>query len=197
MSEERQVRLERKTAETSIQLALSLDDTGNYQIDSGVGFLDHMLSLFAKHGALDLQVQAKGDTFIDDHHTVEDIGITLGQAIGQALGDKKGICRYGHALVPMDEALILVALDISGRGHLEFDLPLPNAKVGSFDTELVEEFFRALALNSGMTLHIRMLNGRNTHHIIEGTFKALGRALRQAVAKDERLTGIPSTKGVL
>ena len=197
MSEERQVRLERKTAETSIQLALSLDGTGNYQIDSGVGFLDHMLSLFAKHGALDLQVQAKGDTFIDDHHTVEDIGITLGQAIGQALGDKKGICRYGHALVPMDEALILVALDISGRGHLEFDLPLPNAKVGSFDTELVEEFFRALALNSGMTLHIRMLNGRNTHHIIEGTFKALGRALRQAVAKDERLTGIPSTKGVL
>lgn len=193
----RQVSIERKTSETEINLELSLDGNGNYKVDSGVGFLDHMLALFAKHGALDLYIQAKGDTFIDDHHTVEDIGITLGQAIKQALGDKKGITRYGHALVPMDEALILVALDISGRGHLELDLPLPTEKVGSFDTELVEEFFRAVALNSGITLHIRMLNGRNTHHIIEGAFKALGRALRQAVAKDERLTGIPSTKGVL
>lgn len=197
MSTRRQISLERKTSETEISLELSLDGSGNYQVASGVGFLDHMLALFAKHGALDLHIQAKGDTFIDDHHTVEDIGITLGQAIKQALGDKKGITRYGHALVPMDEALLLVAMDISGRGHLELDLPLPTAKVGNFDSELVEEFFRALALNSGITLHIRMLSGRNTHHIIEGAFKALGRALRQAVAKDERLTGIPSTKGVL
>lgn len=197
MIEARQCTIERNTAETHINLTLSLDGTGTYQVNSGVGFLDHMLCLFAKHGALDLTLRAKGDTYIDDHHTVEDIGITLGQAIKQALGDKKGIARYGHAMVPMDEALILVALDLSGRGHLEFDLPLPASKVGTFDTELVEEFCRALALNAGMTLHVRMMNGRNTHHIIEGTFKALGRALRQAVAPDERLTGIPSTKGVL
>ena len=156
-----------------------------------------MLCLLARHGALDLQLSARGDLHIDDHHTVEDIGITLGLALRQALGDKAGIQRYGNALVPMDEALVLVALDISGRGHLELDLTLPAAKVGTFDTELVEEFLRALAINSGITLHARMLNGRNTHHIIEAVFKGLGRALRQAVAADERLPGVPSTKGVL
>ncbi|MCL5290032.1 MAG: imidazoleglycerol-phosphate dehydratase HisB [Bacillota bacterium] len=194
---QRQAEVLRKTGETDIKIEVTLDGSGGYQVETGVGFLDHMLCLFAKHGALDLTVQAAGDTYIDDHHTVEDIGIALGQAIRQALGDKQGINRYGHAIIPMDEALILVALDISGRGHLEFELPLPSAKVGTFDTELVEEFFRALALNGGITLHVRMLSGRNTHHIIEGAFKALGRALRQALAKDERLSGIPSTKGVL
>lgn len=193
----RQAKIERLTSETNIAAEVNLDGSGQFQIATGVGFFDHMLCLLAKHGALDLVVKAQGDTFIDDHHTVEDIGIALGQTIKQALGDKRGIVRYGQALVPMDEALVLVALDLSGRGHLEFDLPLPTAKVGNFDTELVEEFFRALALNGGLTLHVRMFNGRNTHHIIEGTFKALGRALRQAVAKDQRLTGIPSTKGVL
>ncbi|SHF09353.1 imidazoleglycerol-phosphate dehydratase HisB [Desulforamulus putei] len=194
---QRQARVERRTGETDIEIAISLDGSGEYRIETGVGFLNHMLCLFAKHGALDLTVKAAGDTHIDDHHTVEDIGITLGRAVRQALGDKQGINRYGHALVPMDEALVLAALDVSGRGHLEFDLPLPAAKVGSFDTELVEEFLRALALNSGITLHVRLLSGRNTHHIIEGAFKALGRALRQAVARDERVPGIPSTKGVL
>lgn len=193
----REARVERKTGETEVKLAISLDGSGEYQIETGVGFLDHMLCLFTRHGALDLTLKAVGDTWIDDHHTVEDIGITLGQAIKQALGNKQGINRYGNAMVPMDEALVLVAMDISGRGHLEIDFPLPAAKVGTFDTELVEEFLRALALNGGITLHVRMLNGRNTHHIIEGAFKALGRALRQAVAVDDRITGIPSTKGVL
>lgn len=197
MGLQRNTQMERKTAETEIKISLSLDGSGRYQIETGVGFLDHMLSLLAKHGALDLQLSAVGDTHIDDHHTVEDIGICLGLAMRQALGDKAGIQRYGNALVPMDEALILVALDISGRGHLEMDLSLPSAKVGAFDTELLEEFLRALAINSGITLHVRMLSGRNTHHIIEGTFKALGRALRQAMDADPRLTGIPSTKGVL
>lgn len=197
MGLQRNTQMERKTAETEIKLSLSLDGSGRYQIETGVGFLDHMLSLLAKHGALDLQLSAVGDTHIDDHHTVEDIGICLGLAMRQALGDKAGIQRYGNALVPMDEALILVALDISGRGHLEMDLSLPSAKVGAFDTELLEEFLRALAINSGITVHVRMLSGRNTHHIIEGTFKALGRALRQAMDADPRLTGIPSTKGVL
>lgn len=197
MGLQRNTQMERKTAETEIKLSLSLDGSGRYQIETGVGFLDHMLSLLAKHGALDLQLSAVGDTHIDDHHTVEDIGICLGLAMRQALGDKAGIQRYGNALVPMDEALILVALDISGRGHLEMDLSLPSAKVGAFDTELLEEFLRALAINSGITVHVRMLSGRNTHHIIEGTFKALGRALRQAMEADPRLTGIPSTKGVL
>ncbi|AQS59774.1 imidazoleglycerol-phosphate dehydratase HisB [Desulforamulus ferrireducens] len=197
MSQERRAEVERVTSETQIKLSLALDGTGENQITTGVGFLDHMLTLFSKHGALDLRLTASGDTHIDDHHTVEDVGIALGQALKSALGNKAGINRYGHALVPMDEALILAAVDISGRGFLELDLPLPTAKVGTFDTELVEEFFRALAHNAGITLHLRMLSGRNTHHIIEGAFKAVGRALRQAVAMDDRLTGIPSTKGVL
>lgn len=193
----RKAELERITTETNIQLSINLDGTGKYDVATGVGFLDHMLCLLAKHGALDLVVKAAGDTFIDDHHTVEDIGICLGQAIKLALGNKESINRYGNAMIPMDEALVLVAMDISGRGHLELDLPLPAAKVGTFDTELVEEFFRALTINGGITLHLKMLSGRNTHHIIEGAFKALGRALRQAVTRDERLSGIPSTKGVL
>ncbi len=197
MTLERKSEVARLTTETQIKLVLILEGTGEYQVTTGVGFFDHMLNLFSKHGAFDLIVEASGDTHIDDHHTVEDVGIALGQALKSALGNKAGITRYGHALVPMDEALILAAVDISGRGHLEMDLPLPAGKVGTFDTELVEEFFRALALNSGITLHIRMFSGRNTHHIIEGAFKAVGRALRQALAKDDRLTGIPSTKGVL
>ncbi|CCO09238.1 imidazoleglycerol-phosphate dehydratase HisB [Desulforamulus hydrothermalis] len=194
---QRQGRVARRTGETDIEVFVSLDGTGDYRLQTGVGFLEHMLSLLAKHGALDLTVRATGDTHIDDHHTVEDIGITLGMAVRQALGDKQGINRYGHALVPMDEALVLAVTDISGRGHLAIDLPLPAARVGNFDTELVEEFMRAFALNSGITLHIRLLSGRNTHHIIEAAFKALGRALRQAAARDGRLTDIPSTKGVL
>ncbi|GAB6157976.1 imidazoleglycerol-phosphate dehydratase HisB [Desulfotomaculum varum] len=194
---QRQGRVARRTGETDIEVSVSLDGTGEYRLQTGVGFLEHMLSLLAKHGALDLTVRATGDTHIDDHHTVEDIGIALGIAVRQALGDKQGINRYGHALVPMDEALVLAATDISGRGYLVMDLPLPAARVGNFDTELVEEFMRAFALNSGITLHIKLLSGRNTHHIIEAAFKALGRALRQAAARDERLTDIPSTKGVL
>lgn len=194
---ERTSEVERITSETQIKLTLALDGTGENQVTTGVGFLDHMLILLSKHGAINLTLEASGDTHIDDHHTVEDVGIALGQALRSALGNKAGINRYGQALVPMDEALILAAVDISGRGFLELDLPLPAAKVGTFDTELVEEFFRALAVNGGITLHLRMLSGRNTHHIIEGVFKAVGRALRQAVAKDDRLTGIPSTKGVL
>ncbi|MDO7788420.1 imidazoleglycerol-phosphate dehydratase HisB [Desulforamulus aquiferis] len=197
MEQVRQASIERVTSETKIKLDLILDGTGQYQIETGVGFLDHMLCLMAKHGALDLTIKATGDTYIDDHHTVEDVGISLGLAIKEALGSKQGICRYGNAMVPMDEALILAALDISGRGHLEIDLSLPTSKVGTFDTELIEEFFKALAVNAGITLHIRMFSGRNTHHIIEGAFKALGRALRQGIKEDGRLTGIPSTKGVL
>lgn len=197
MEQLRTASYQRVTSETQIKLELTLDGSGQYKIETGVGFLDHMLCLFTKHGALDLTIQASGDTYIDDHHTVEDVGISLGLAIKEALGNKQGIKRYGNSMVPMDEALVLVALDISGRGHLELDLPLPAQKVGTFDTELIEEFFRALAVNAGITLHIRMFCGRNTHHIIEGAFKALGRALRQAIAKDQRLTGIPSTKGVL
>ena len=188
----------RTTAETDINLSLCLDGTGSADIQSGVGFLDHMLTLFARHGGFDLKISCKGDTYVDDHHTVEDIGIALGQAFGKALGDKKGICRYGDIALPMDEALILSAVDISGRGYLGLDLSIPSQKVGTFDTELVEEFFLAFVRSADITLHIRQLAGQNSHHIIEGTFKAVGRALRQAVAMDARFADtIPSTKGVL
>lgn len=188
----------RTTAETDINLSLCLDGTGSADIQSGVGFLDHMLTLFARHGGFDLKISCKGDTYVDDHHTVEDIGIALGQAFGKALGDKKGICRYGDITLPMDEALILSAVDISGRGYLGLDLSIPSQKVGTFDTELVEEFFLAFVRSADITLHIRQLAGKNSHHIIEGTFKAVGRALRQAVAMDARFADtIPSTKGVL
>ncbi len=188
----------RKTAETDIAVSLGLDGTGSSEIHTGVGFLDHMLTLFAKHGRFDLTVTCQGDTQVDDHHSVEDIGIALGQAFAQALGDKKGINRYGSCLLPMDEALVLVAVDFSGRDTLRYGLEIPTEKVGAFDTELVKEFFTAFVRNAGLTLHIRQLDGENSHHIIEAAFKGFGRALRQAVAIDEAFRDeIPSTKGVL
>ena len=190
--------INRKTAETDISLTLNLDGTGVSSINSGCGFLDHMLTLFARHGGFDLTLTCKGDTYVDDHHTVEDIGITLGKALTEALGDKRGIRRYGDRILPMDETLILSAVDISGRGGCFMDMEIPTEKVGSFDTQLCEEFFIALAQNGGLTLHIRQLAGRNSHHIIEGTFKSVARSLREAVAIDERDPhSIPSTKGLL
>lgn len=193
----RTAKIMRSTTETQINLDVNLDGNGVGKIDSKVPFLDHMLYLLARHGFFDLTLQARGDIRIDAHHTVEDIGICLGQAFSRALGDKAGIVRYGHVLIPMDEALALVAVDLSGRSHLSFQVDLPVARVGDFDTELVEEFMRALVNNAQMTLHIRMLAGKNTHHTIEAIFKALGRALRAAWAMDSRATGVPSTKGVL
>ncbi len=188
----------RKTAETDIALTLELDGTGKNEIATGVGFLDHMLTLFAKHGRFDLMVHCSGDTNVDDHHSVEDIGICLGQAFAAALGDKRGITRYGSFLLPMDEALIQTAVDISGRALLSYGLEIPTQKVGTFDTELVEEFFLAFVRAAAVTLHIRQLAGTNSHHIIEGTFKCLARALRQAVKIDLAYQDeIPSTKGVL
>ena len=188
----------RKTAETDIRLTLNLDGSGRSEVHSGVGFLDHMLTLFARHGRFDLTVACEGDTWIDDHHSVEDIGICLGEAAAQALGDKRGITRYGSMLLPMDEALILCAVDISGRPMLCTELQIPTEKVGTFDTELVQQFLQAFASRAGLTLHVRQLAGCNSHHIIEGVFKALGRALSAAVAVDERAKDeIPSTKGML
>lgn len=194
----RTAKIERNTAETKIFLELNLDGTGKSEIATGCGFLDHMLTLFSCHGSFDLTVRCQGDTYVDDHHTVEDIGIALGKALEIALGDKRGITRYGSFLLPMDEALILCALDISGRSYLGFHLEIPTAKVGTFDTELVEEFFLGLTRNANITLHLKQLDGKNSHHIIEGAFKAFGRALAQACAIDEKHAGeIPSTKGVL
>ena len=188
----------RKTAETDISLNLNLDGKGSSAVNSGCGFLDHMLTLFARHGRFDLTLTCKGDTFVDDHHTAEDIGIALGQSFSQALGEKRGIVRYGDTVLPMDEALILTAVDISGRGYLGYDLQIPTEKVGAFDTELVEEFWLAFTRNAGVTLHIRQLAGRNSHHIIEGVFKSAARSLKQAVALDpDYADEIPSTKGVL
>ena len=194
----RTAELKRKTAETDITLSLNLDGTGKYEISTGVGFFDHMLTAFARHGSFDLTVTCTGDTWVDDHHSVEDIGIALGKAFEQALGDKKGVTRYGSTILPMDESLILSAVDLSGRGLLVYDLAIPAEKVGTFDTELTEEFFRALAHNAGMTLHIKQLSGGNSHHIIEGAFKSAARSLRTAVAIDPACAEeIPSTKGVL
>ncbi len=194
----RTAEIRRKTAETDIELRLELDGSGESDIRTGVGFLDHMLTLFARHGGFDLTVRCEGDTFVDDHHSTEDIGICLGQAFREALGEKKGIARYGQRILPMDEALILAAADISGRGGCYYALEAPTEKVGSFDTELVEEFFIAFAREAGVTLHLRQLAGRNSHHILEGAFKAAARALGEAVAADERNAGrVPSTKGVL
>ena len=186
----------RNTAETKIQVTLNLDGTGKADIDTGVGFLNHMLTLFAAHGKFDLTVKCAGDVEVDDHHSVEDIGICLGQAFQAALGDKRGITRYGSFLLPMDEALILSAVDISGRSCLSYGLDIPTEKIGTFDTELVEEFFLGFTRNCPMSLHLRQLAGTNSHHIVEGAFKSVGRALKAAVS----LTGsneIPSTKGVL
>lgn len=194
----RTAEINRKTNETDIKLSLNLDGSGKSEINSGVGFLDHMLTLFARHGRFDLTLTCDGDTYVDDHHTVEDIGIALGQAFKKALGDKRGIIRYGSFILPMDETLILTAVDISGRSYLTFDLDIPTQKVGTFDTELTEEFFLGFVRNANLTLHIKQLEGKNSHHIIEGTFKSFGRTMKQAVAIDEAFKDeIPSTKGVL
>ncbi|MCI8608514.1 MAG: imidazoleglycerol-phosphate dehydratase HisB [Firmicutes bacterium] len=194
----RNSQITRKTNETDITLSLKLDGSGIGQIDTGVGFLDHMLTLFARHGNFDLTVCCKGDVEVDDHHSVEDIGICLGAAFSEALGHMAGICRYGNIILPMDEALILCATDISGRSHLEYNLNIPTEKVGVFDTQLVEEFFQAFVRHANLTLHLRQLSGSNSHHIIEGTFKAFARVMREAVSMDPAMEGrIPSTKGVL
>lgn len=190
--------INRKTAETDIQLTLNLDGTGNNNIDTGVGFLNHMLTLFAKHGRFDLDVTCKGDVDVDFHHTTEDIGIALGEAFAEALGEKKGIVRYGSTILPMDETLILSAADLSGRSYLAYGLDIPTEKVGDFDTELVEEFFLGFTRKAELNLHIKQLAGTNSHHIIEGTFKSVARTLKAAVAIDEDYKDeIPSTKGVL
>lgn len=194
----RTAEIKRKTAETDIMLKLDLDGSGTSDIDTGCGFLNHMLTLFAAHGKFDLSVFCKGDTNVDDHHTVEDIGICLGLAFNQALSDKKGINRYGSMILPMDEALILTAVDLSGRSQLEYGLDIPTEKVGSFDTELVQEFWLAFVRNAMCTMHIKMLSGINSHHIIEGAFKSAARSLKSAVKIDtENKNEIPSTKGVL
>ena len=194
----RQAEIRRTTGETDVLVRLNADGTGKHEINTGVGFLDHMLELFARHGRFDLTVACTGDTRVDDHHSTEDIGIALGQAFDRALGDKKGITRYGSMILPMDESLILSAVDLSGRGLLEYGLQIPAAKVGAFDTELAEEFFEAFARNARCTLHIRQLAGKNSHHIIEGAFKSVARSLRAAVAIDPACADeIPSTKGVL
>ncbi|MBR2444350.1 MAG: imidazoleglycerol-phosphate dehydratase HisB [Clostridia bacterium] len=194
----RKTSIARKTNETDIMLTLSLDGKGESDISTGCGFLDHMLTLFSKHARFDLTVKCVGDTQVDYHHTTEDIGIALGKALSEALGDKKGICRYGDIILPMDEALVMCAVDISGRGGLFYGLSIPAYKVGDFDTELTEEFLSALAREAGITLHIRQLAGSNSHHIIEGAFKALARVLKEAVAIDEKFKDeIPSTKGVI
>ena len=194
----REARVARKTNETDIEVALCLDGRGTAQVDTGVPFFDHMLSAFARHSRMDLAVSVEGDLEVDGHHSVEDAGIVLGQALGAALGDKAGIARFGSAFVPMDEALVLAALDISGRGQLHWAVEVPFGMVGDFDTQLAREFFIALAANAGITLHVRQLAGDNVHHIFEAAFKACGRALREAVAIDGALAGeVPSTKGVL
>lgn len=193
----RTANIQRKTGETDINVELDLDGEGKYEIDTGIGFFDHMLSLMAKHGLLDLKVKAKGDAYVDSHHTVEDVGIVIGECIKKALSDKASINRYGTAFVPMDEALAQVSMDISGRPFLVFNAEFTTDKLGDFDTEMVEEFFRAVAFNSGITLHVRVLYGKNNHHMIEGLFKAFGRALCEAVSKNERIKGVMSTKGML
>lgn len=193
----RYAEINRKTGETDIALTLNLDG-GACEIDTGVGFLDHMLTLFARHGNFGLSVKAKGDTRVDDHHTVEDIGLCLGRAFREAVGDGRGICRYGDIILPMDDVLILCAVDFGGRAYLGFDVEIPTAKVGSFDTELLEEFLRAFVREAAINLHLRKLAGSNSHHIIEGAFKALARTMRKALAADALLgDALPSTKGVI
>lgn len=188
----------RVTGETNVQVQLNLDGTGQCEVDSGVAFLDHMLHQLASHGLLDLKIKATGDTHIDDHHSNEDVGIAVGQALAKALGDRRGIQRFGHFVAPLDEALVQVVLDCSGRPHLSYGLKIPAARIGSYDTELVKEFFVAVTNNSGLTLHIRQLDGVNSHHLVEACFKAFARALRMAVEIDPRRAGnVPSSKGVL
>ena len=197
MSSIRTAAVERKTAETAIKLVLNLDGNGKGVIDSGIGFFDHMLNLFAAHGLFDLKLECRGDIEVDGHHSVEDIGIALGDAFREAIGDKRGITRYGTFYLPMDEALAFVSLDISGRPFLVYEGGSMAPMIGGYDTELTEEFLRAFAMHAGITLHVRILYGTNSHHKVEGIFKALGHALRIAVARDARVTGVPSTKGVL
>jgi len=193
----RRAELERSTKETRIRVAMNLDGTGSSTITTGVGFFDHMLTHIARHGLFDLEVKADGDLEIDGHHTVEDVGICLGKVFAKALGEPVGIRRYGHAVIPMDEALAEVSVDVSGRPFLAFDAKLDKGRVGEFDAELTEEFFRAFAVNSRITLHIVLRYGQNTHHCIEGIFKAFARALDDAVTLDPRVVGVPSTKGML
>lgn len=189
--------VERKTSETEIRVKWELDGSGEFCGDTGIPFLNHMLDLFCRHGLFNLAVVVQGDLKVDAHHTVEDLGIAMGQALRQALGDKAGITRYGSALLPMDEALVLAAVDLSGRPYLAYGVDIPASQVGALDTELVEEFLRALVFNGGFSLHVRLLSGKNSHHIIEALFKALGRSLRQAAEPDPRGKGVPSTKGIL
>ena len=194
----RKITAQRRTGETDIALTIDLDGRGAYQVDTGCGFLDHMLALFARHGRCDLTLTCQGDTQVDDHHTVEDVAIVLGGAMSQALGDRAGICRYGSCILPMDEALVLAAVDISGRPAVGYGMQIPSQKVGTFDTELVEEFLQALARSWGAAIHVRQFAGQNSHHIIEAMFKALARALAEAVRIDEKYAGeIPSTKGTI
>ena len=193
----RKAKISRKTKETDIKVELNLDGSGKHRISTSIPFMDHMLSLLAAHGLFDLNLQAKGDTTIDFHHTVEDIGICLGAALKEAVGGKEGIRRYGSAFVPMDESLASVHVDLSGRPHLVYHLPLRKRKIGDFDTELVQEFFQALVNNAAITLHAQVTYGSNGHHMVESLFKACGRALRQAVSRDEKVRGVPSTKGKL
>ncbi|HOJ11495.1 MAG TPA: imidazoleglycerol-phosphate dehydratase HisB [Clostridiales bacterium] len=194
---DRKAYIERKTNETNIKISINIDGEGKSSINTGIGFFDHMLDLFAKHGLFDLQIQAEGDLNVDCHHTVEDAGIVLGQAIKEALGDKKMIRRYGLSYVPMDEALAMVSLDLSGRPFLVYDGGFTSEKIGNLNTQMIEEFFRAAAFNSGITLHIKVLYGKNDHHKTEAIFKAFGRALDEATKQDERIKGVMSTKGIL
>ena len=196
MSESRVTYVTRKTAETEINCSLNLDGDGVYWVTTGAPFFDHMLQQFAKHASFDMELTGRGDLAVDGHHTAEDAGLCLGQALKKALGEKSGIARYGQAIIPMDDALVMAAVDLSGRGYLAFDVPLPATRIGDFDTEVVEEFMRSLATNGEFNLHIRLLDGKNTHHIIEAVFKALARSLKMAVARDGS-DGIPSTKGTL
>lgn len=197
MINKRVAKIERMTNETKVWVEIDLDGEGKAEIDTGVPFMDHMLDLFTKHGLFDASIKAKGDTYIDDHHTTEDIGIVLGQAVKEALGDKKSIKRYGNAFVPMDDALAQVVIDISNRPHLEFRAQFPTQKVGNFDTELVHEFLWKFALEARMNVHVIVHYGANTHHMIEAIFKALARAIDDAITKDDRVKGVPSTKGLL
>ena len=194
----RQTTISRSTAETNITVEINLDGTGTYDNQTGIGFFDHMLDQLARHSLIDMKISGKGDLHIDDHHTVEDVGITLGQALSKALGDKRGIRRYGACLLPMDDSLVRTALDLSARPFLIWNVDLPTSKIGTFDTELVREFFQALSTHGGITLHVDMLHGFNSHHIAEAAFKSVARALREAVEVDPRKSGdIPSTKGAL
>ena len=194
---ERKARVERNTSETKIVVELNLDGSGKYDIDTGIGFFDHMLNSFARHGLFDLEVKAKGDLYVDCHHTIEDVGIVLGKAIKKAVGDKKAIKRYGSVILPMDDALIICAIDLSGRPYFNYDVTLTADRVGTFDTEMVREFFYAISYAAEMNLHIKMLSGINNHHIIEGIFKAFAKSLDEATITDNRITDVLSTKGSL